>query len=416
MTIFLFISTACCIIVACFYAATHRRAVLLERALLRDSVTDALSRRAFEAALRNASEQAPVALCVLDIDGFADHNERWGRAGGDEALRTLARCLIDVSMSGTNSRATVYRIGGDEFAVILPEMDCVHASAIMETVRDQVREVRRDGLDPFTISCGIAASPAHTREPQELLSCADRAQYHAKRSGRDRVVVYDAAHLTSADDQSSLRLLSTLADVLAAAVDAKDAYTHAHSRNVSDLSLYLARTMGLSDSDVDEIALGGLLHDIGKIGVRDDVLRKPGKLDNDEWEEIKAHCEIGYRILAGIDGVDGIKDMVLHHHERVDGTGYPHGLHGEEIPLAARIISVADAFDSMTAERVYSPPCPPEIAVGEIVRMSGSQFDPWVVEALCQLMVTDMDEIAAAQEAIARAEEEESGEGRARAA
>jgi putative nucleotidyltransferase with HDIG domain len=210
--------------------------------------------------------------------------------------------------------------------------------------------------------------------------------------------------------------LSTLADVLAAAVDAKDAYTHAHSRNVSDLSLYLARTMGLSDSDVDEIALGGLLHDIGKIGVRDGVLRKPGKLNNDEWEEIKSHCEIGYRILAGIDGVDGIKNMVLHHHERVDGTGYPHGLHGEEIPLAARIISVADAFDSMTAERVYSPPCPPEIAIAEIVRMSGSQFDPWVVEALCQLMVIDMDQIVASQNAADQAGASDAGEGNARAA
>ena len=150
--------------------------------------------------------------------------------------------------------------------------------------------------------------------------------------------------------------------------------------------------MGLSEQQVDDIALGGLLHDIGKIGVSDHVLRKPGKLNREEWEEIKTHCDIGYTILSGIEGAEHIREMVLYHHERPDGSGYPRGLVRDEIPLGARIVGVADAFDSMTAERVYSEPRSPESAIEEIVALSGKQFDPDVVEALVQLMLPAMPE------------------------
>ncbi|MBC7644999.1 MAG: HD-GYP domain-containing protein, partial [Thermoleophilia bacterium] len=194
-------------------------------------------------------------------------------------------------------------------------------------------------------------------------------------------------------ERDSRNILRILADALAAAVDAKDAYTHAHSRNVSDLSLYLARAMGLSESQVEDIALGALLHDIGKIGVSDETLRKPGKLSDDEWNEIKSHCEIGYTILDGIEGAEHIREMVLYHHERPDGSGYPRQLRGDDIPLAARIIGVADAFDSMTAERVYQKPRSSEEAIAEILRLRGRQFDADVVDALCHLMVYDLNEV-----------------------
>jgi putative nucleotidyltransferase with HDIG domain len=281
-------------------------------------------------------------------------------------------------------------LGGDEFALVVQGADKLHAAAVVERTRQQVSEVLLPHERMLTLSCGIACTPEHATNIAELVSYADRALYQAKRAGRDRSIVYSASLFDVEPGRDSRRVLQTLADALAAAVDAKDAYTHAHSRNVADLSLYIARTMGFDDNQVADIALGGLLHDIGKIGVSDHVLRKPGKLNDEEWEEIKTHCEIGYTILSGIEGAQHIREMVLYHHERPDGRGYPRGLAGDEIPMAARIIGVADAFDSMTAERVYSRPRSPNDALAEIVRLAGDQFDSQVVDALCQLMLFEL--------------------------
>lgn len=174
------------------------------------------------------------------------------------------------------------------------------------------------------------------------------------------------------------------AEALLKAIEARDACCAAHSRNVAILAKIIAEEMGMTFKEQEYLYLAGLFHDIGKVGIMDSCLLKPGKLSPAEWTEIKKHPVISCEIIRTIPGLHGISQMVLHHHERYDGKGYPAGLKGEDIPLGARILAVADAFDAMTAERVYRPKLKPESAVAELNRCSGSQFDPIVVRAFCR--------------------------------
>lgn len=176
--------------------------------------------------------------------------------------------------------------------------------------------------------------------------------------------------------------LHQLVDALAAALDAKSSYTLGHSERVADLALLLARRIGLTEMDQQLIHIGAHLHDIGKIGVPDEVLNKPGRLTDEQFSMIKQHPVIGYHIVSKVNSFCGISGIVRHHHERYDGQGYPDGLVGAAIPLGARIVAVADAFDAMTAPRIYRKSFSPPEALTEIIRCTGSQFDPAVVEAL----------------------------------
>ncbi len=364
----------------------------LEDELHRDVLTGIGNRRAFERALEDLESRElrhghRHSFVMIDLDGFKGVNNTLGHQAGDEILRVVAQHFRDVVVHRTGGTGCLYRFGGDEFAILLEGWDPVHAEALVEEMRQRLDAepvVRRNSV---RVSAGIASWPEHADRVEALVSLADRALYQAKRAGRNRTTIYAPVQLESGTATDSLGLLRVLASVLAAAVDAKDAYTHAHSHNVADLSGYLARTLELPDDLVDEIFLAGLLHDVGKIGVEDAILTKPAKLDQDEWEQITGHCEIGYRILNSIEGAERIRDMVLFHHERIDGAGYPTGISGSEIPIGARIIAVADSFDAMTADRVYSPGIDPDDAVDEIIRCSGSQFDPTVVAALCELML-----------------------------
>ena len=389
-------SSALLAIVVAVWVLLRNRA--LEDEVLRDVLTGVGNRRGFEEFVGGLPDGTALAVVMIDFDRFKQINDRYGHASGDEALVRVAGALSESAAASYGDRARVFRLGGDEFVLSIEGADVLHASAVVERARGNVSMVLRRHERELTISCGIACSPVHCDDVTELLNYADRALYHAKRQGRDRTIIYSPTLFDVDAERDSRNILRILADALAAAVDAKDAYTHAHSRNVSDLSLYLARAMGLSESQVEDIALGALLHDIGKIGVSDETLRKPGKLSDDEWNEIKSHCEIGYTILDGIEGAEHIREMVLYHHERPDGSGYPRQLRGEDIPMAARIIGVADAFDSMTAERVYQKPRSPEEAITEILRLRGRQFDVDVVDALCHLMVYDLNEVEADDE------------------
>jgi putative nucleotidyltransferase with HDIG domain len=178
---------------------------------------------------------------------------------------------------------------------------------------------------------------------------------------------------------------------LATALDARDPYTAGHSQRVADLSVLIGRQMQLSDADLETLRLGALLHDIGKIGVSDAVLRKPARLTPDEFEQIKLHPTLGARILKPLRFLDAQLPIVELHHERPDGRGYPHGLKGDEIPLFARIVHVADAFDAMTSARAYRAALPVSVAVGELWRLIGADFDAQVVQAMAALPITLAD-------------------------
>jgi diguanylate cyclase (GGDEF)-like protein len=368
----------------------------LSRLAATDPLTELPNHRAFHEDLaeemqRTARTGIPVSLVMLDLNDLKAVNNAQGHHAGDAQLRALAQAIT------ATQRATdrAYRIGGDEFAVILPGTREWAAFKFAQRVRDTL-ELREEGVVRET--AGI--SQALTFRPKdELVHEADLALLSAKRSQQD-VAVYTAemepGHHTAAgvEDEHHTR---TLAGALALAVDAKDAYTRSHCQTVSTLCAVIETELGFGPEAVGRIRLAGLLHDVGKIGIPDAILKKPAELTANEYEQMKTHSLLGFDIVQAADmPIEAL--WVLHHHERVDGRGYPDGLAGQDIPLESRIIHVADAFEAMTSDRPYRTAPGQRFAVEELRRNVDSQFDSVVVAAL--LRVLD-DRAPAANEAAA---------------
>jgi putative nucleotidyltransferase with HDIG domain len=278
----------------------------------------------------------------------------------------------------------VARIGGEEFALLLPDTEQHAAYLLAERLRRAVKEPGADGELP-TVSFGVASFPTHAADAEALMHAADQALYAAKAMGRDRSVIYNPEVLASVlggniDPVAGNEHLSAVL-VLAETLDLRDSGTSSHSQTVGRLAALIAKALGFDDSRVERIRLAGILHDIGKIGIPDWILHKPGKLDEAEWAEVRKHPEMGARIAASAK-LDDISEWILSHHERVDGRGYPSGLRGKAIPVEAKILAVADAYEAMTAERVYKRAMPAEEAERELREQSGAQFDAAVVDAL----------------------------------
>ena len=355
-----------------------------------DALTGLLNRRGFEERMTDELVRAqrsgtPFSLVVGDLDHFKSVNDRFGHHRGDDALRRFS----EVTLTTTRAIDGTARIGGEEFALVLPDTDEHAGFALAERLRRRARTtLTEDGLD-ISVSFGIATFPRHGDSPDELLRAADQALYLAKRLGRDRSVIYSSEVAASlrASDESSAPAAEQLPAVLilAETLDLRDAGTALHSRTVGHYAESIAITLGLAPDHVERIRLAGLLHDIGKIGVPDPILRKAGPLDAAEWPEMRKHPELGARILSGAN-LDDISAWVLAHHERPDGSGYPAGLRGDDIALEARILSVADAFEAMVSDRVYRPGIGLVAAIAELRKNAGTQFDADVVEAFlrCQ--------------------------------
>jgi two-component system cell cycle response regulator len=233
---------------------------------------------------------------------------------------------------------------------------------------------------PITMSFGLATFPGHGATVDALLSSADQALYAAKELGRNRTAVFsdELAESGSQAGDREVHLDSLVA--LAETIDLRDSETADHSRTVARYAGAIAAQLGLGPGHVRRVEIAGRLHDIGKVGLPDSILRKPDKLDDEEWAEMRRHSQIGADIL-GTGHFEDIRGWILAHHERPDGTGYPFGLTGEDIPLEARILAAADAYEAMTADRVYRPALGVEEARAELRRCAGSQFDPRVVGA-----------------------------------
>jgi diguanylate cyclase (GGDEF)-like protein/putative nucleotidyltransferase with HDIG domain len=354
-----------------------------------DPLTGLLNRRGFEETFELELERArrsDGALTVLagDLDGFKAVNDHLGHQAGDEALQALARDLskwkrrIDVAA----------RMGGEEFALLLPDTDERGAFLVAERLRRAVQRTFSEHPLPLTISFGVASWPDHGAETELLLRAADEALYAAKDMGRDRTVIYSAevAGMLSAGaaaerDEMQLATVVGLAETL----DIRDTGTARHSQTVGRYARMMAEELGLEPDHVERVRVAGLLHDVGKIGISDQVLTKPGPLETDEWDEVRTHPEIAARLLARPEFAD-LCSWILSHHERPDGTGYPEGLSGDEIPLEARILAVADAYEAMTADRVYRPALGDTTARAELEAGSGSQFDAEVVQAFVRAL------------------------------
>lgn len=370
--------------------AVRSSAVVYENAVLQqlvvsDPLTGLLDRRQL---LTMTAEQVqvaqrygdPVALMVMDLDGFAKVNARLGIRAGDEALEKVAHVVSERVRPGD----MVFRAGDDEFAVLAADCTASQAMLIAEDIRGAIAELELRGGALLSASIGLAVFPEDALDHLYLLKRAEGAAYHAKTHGKNRTVRYDvtsAFDLSPKDHAERLQNESRLSTVraLAAAVDARDAATQYHSRNVARLCVAMGQHLALQRAQLDALETAALLHDIGKIGVADRILRKAGHLTAAERIEVQQHAALGERILAGTDLYE-ILPWIRAHHERWDGTGYPSGLAGEEIPLEARILSICDAYDAMTSDRPYRRALSSAAALQEIDLNMGTQFDPGLAE------------------------------------
>jgi len=353
-----------------------------------DVLTGLLNRRGFQELFETELERArrsgrPLSLLVGDLDHFKLLNDRFGHSAGDRALEHLAEVLATMK----RRIDTPARIGGEEFALIVPESSEHDAYMLAERLRISVREAFEAAEGPLvTISFGVASFPNHGATTEALLHSGDQALYAAKELGRDRTVIHNAGIANALAQASSRRTaeregyLSTVL-ALAEALDMREAGSVRHSKAVAGYAELIARELGLPADRTERIRLGAVLHDVGKIGVPDTVQRKVGPLTEEDWVEMRKHPQIAAHILEGTS-VEDIRGWVLLHHERLDGQGYPHGLHGDEIPLEARIIAVADAYEAMTTDRPYRSALGQDEACNELERATGSHFDETVVAAL----------------------------------
>jgi diguanylate cyclase (GGDEF)-like protein/putative nucleotidyltransferase with HDIG domain len=396
--------------------------VALEQAIT-DGLTGLKTHRYFMEALdrewrRSTRSGSMFSVIMMDLDGFKQVNDRHGHLEGDKVLSAVANLLND-QVRHSN---VVARYGGDEFAIMMPEAHTEQAEVLAERLRANIESDHYLAAHGVTASFGISTFPVHGPTQEEILRVADSGMYLAKHQEGNRVRVA-SLRIASAQDDWDRQLLEAYLGVtmkrmfstgpeafnhylerfqavtlkgngdapslmdtvtaLAFAIDAKDHYTRGHSQAVSRLAVQIARQMALPEMLIEEVRLGGILHDIGKIGVPEAVLKKPGRLTNEEYELMKTHAVLGAKILEPlkVKAIEHIRRMVRHHHEMVDGNGYPDRLTGESIPLGARIITVADCFDTMTSDREYKRGRTFDEAMEELYRCSGTQFDSEIVKA-----------------------------------
>lgn len=349
-----------------------------------DQLTGLLNRRAFEEMLnfeldRSRRTGRPLSLIVAEMDGMGRLNAERGHADGDAALKQVAQHMLKWKRRIDSAG----RLGGDKFGVLLPETDEHGAFLVAERLRRASRHSFGQESLPLTISFGVASYPDHGEQFGVLMGAATRAVDAAVELGRDRSVVYCGDVARMLDELPILpgggapRLSSIIG--LAEELDVRDTGSAGHCHTVGRYAALMARELGFESDHVERVRLAGLVHDIGKTGVSDRLMSKPGPLEAGEWHSIRTHPEIGARLLAHPE-LEDLRDWVLAHHERPDGKGYPFGLAGAEIPIEARILAVADAYEAMTSERAFRSALGEEVAVAELQASAGTQFDGVVVE------------------------------------
>jgi diguanylate cyclase (GGDEF)-like protein/putative nucleotidyltransferase with HDIG domain len=379
---------------------------------------------------RSTRANRPFALVLMDLDRFKFVNDFYGHLEGDVVLQRVGHILEQ------NCRRSdvVARYGGDEFVILMPETTIEQARQLANKLRGWVASdpLLRD--KNITASFGIAGFPVHGSTPQELIQVADSSMYLSKHQGgnsvssaeqgdsldrkrwkKDVLEAYLGVTLKrlfvtgpeafeeiyrrleqfsrsleqgvgGLEDEAVPPAVVETVTSLALAIDAKDRYTQGHSPKVSAYAGMLAQALGRTTEEVEEIRLAALLHDVGKVGIPEAILNKAGTLDPGEWETMKTHTDLGAKILEPLRGMARVREMVRHHHEFWDGTGYPEQLDGERIPYGARVIAIADAYDTITSERAYKKPRSPEDAFAELERCAANQFDPEIVRTFIETM------------------------------
>src|SRR6202140_4274419 len=408
-----------------------------------DGLTGVKTHRFFMEALGNEWKRSTraaraFALVLMDLDRFKFVNDFYGHLDGDLLLQRVAHILEQ----NCRHSDVVARYGGDEFVILMPETNGEQSRQIAAKLRSWICADPLIREKNVTSSFGVATFPVNGSTPQELIQVADASMYLSKHQGGNAVSTADqfdvndskrwkrdvldaylgvtlkrlfvtgpdafveiysrieqfarslaetesgskpqgANEMSGSSGDSSFEplppiVMDTLTS-LALAVDAKDQFTQGHSNKVSSYAVLIAEAIGMKGPEIEEVRLGGMLHDVGKVGIMESILNKNGPLNPDEWESMKRHVEFGSKLLEPLRGTESIREMVAHHHEFFDGSGYPEGLAGGQIPRGARIIAIADAYDTITSERTYKKARTPEEAFQELDRCGNSQFDPEIL-------------------------------------
>jgi diguanylate cyclase (GGDEF)-like protein/putative nucleotidyltransferase with HDIG domain len=323
-------------------------------------------------------------LAMIDIDQFKIYNDLYGHASGDVALKRISEIMQTV----TTENEMLVRYGGEEFVVLFPDYSVEEVFSRAERIRKTVEDeflLSKDIREFLTVTVGISNYDVNGSTLEELITKADKAVHQGKQSGRNKTIVYreendDSINLNSEVQKKIKDAFLSSIYALAATIDAKDHYTYGHSSNVSVLSSALAKKAGFDEDQIEIVKNAGLLHDIGKVGIPESVLSKPGFLTKDEYEVMQGHVVQSINIIKHIPNLIDTVPVVISHHERFDGKGYPRGIKGESIPVLGRVICIADSFDAMTTDRPYRKGLSLEQAVYELKKNSGTQFDPVLVE------------------------------------
>jgi diguanylate cyclase (GGDEF)-like protein len=303
-------------------------------------------------------------MISCDLDGLKIVNDTMGHNYGDKLLILCSALIKDALREGD----TLARIGGDEFAAILPNTDFSTGEKIVNRIYEKISKYNQEHKDLIiSISIGISTTLDEAKSLEKVLKDADDKMYHEKliqkRSSRSQII-----------------------NSLMAALAEKDFITEGHSQRLSYFTEKMARKLGLPNDVITNLNLLAQVHDLGKVGIPEQILLKPGKLEEDEWEIMRQHSEKGFRIAITSPDLSQIADLILKHHEKWDGTGYPLGVKGEEIPIECRILAIVDAYDAMTNDRPYSKARDEEEALNEISMCSGTQFDPYLTKIFLEIV------------------------------
>lgn len=337
-----------------------------------DFLTGLYNRKFFEEEKENfdTQEYFPLSIIIADINGVRLINDAFGHAEGDRIIMQTAKIL----QSCCREKDILARTGGDEFSILLPDTDLEKAGVILLSIQGACEEYNlnmKEKANPINLSIGFGSKQTKEQSIEEVEKEAEENMYKRKLLERK------SHH-------------STIISSVMATLYARSQETEEHAERIAEFSNKVGKYLRLSQHSLDELHLFSMLHDIGKVGIDDRVLNKPGKLSDAEWIIMKKHPEIGYRIAMSAPELESIAEYILSHHERWDGTGYPRGLKGEDIPLLSRILAVVDAYDAMTENRIYRKALTKEEAIEEIRKNAGEQFDPKIVQIFIQIISADI--------------------------
>jgi len=371
---------------------------VLEELVNRDGVTGLYNHMYFQNTLKAMVNEAKkkkeqISLIFFDIDSFKHYNDLNGHQKGDEVLKHIG----EIVLKNLRKQDIAARYGGEEFAIILPNTNEAESMEIADQLRRIIEKEKFYGEEnqpngTLTVSLGISIYPDKARNEIELLKSADDALYRAKFFNKNRVETYKSIleDLEKDIDDKDIELVTSI-KTLISVINAKDRYTYGHSERVVVYSRLMAEKLKLNNQEKNNLIYGAYMHDVGKINVPKEVLNKKMPLTNEEWELLKQHSENGVEIVRQVNKLEGAIPIILHHHEKFDGTGYPHQLKGKEIPYLARILCIVDSFDSMTSKRPYNKIKSYQEAVEELKRCSGTHFDPELTKIFIEVIEENQD-------------------------